>query len=205
MINLTCICVIFFSKSSIVLAFSMIWFKSFDFHQVQNSSIHHFDQVHHSLFQMIVFEICHTDEKFSCMSTNVCEIDTQVMIVWLILIKFFVHHFLIFIKFTIFKFDFHQVHQSNCQMQLFEILHTDENFFLYVNQFIQKRHSSLIVDIIESSASIESNQIKSIMFSSLNDILKETITLRFVRKNFNQIIVIIAEISLRQMQRMRFN
>jgi hypothetical protein len=47
-----------------------------------------FDQVHDSLFQMIVFEICHTDEKFSCMSTNACEIDTQMMIVWLILIKF---------------------------------------------------------------------------------------------------------------------
>jgi hypothetical protein len=43
------------------------------------------------------------------------------------------------------------------------------------------------------------------MSSSLNDILRETITLRFVRRNFNQIIVIIAEISLRQMQRMRFN
>jgi hypothetical protein len=66
----------------------MIWFKSFDFHQVHDSSIHHFDQVHDSLFQMIVFEICYTDEKFSCMSIDACEIDTQVMIVWLILIKF---------------------------------------------------------------------------------------------------------------------
>jgi hypothetical protein len=73
----------------------------------------------------------------------------------------FVHHFLIFIKFTIFKFDFHQVHHLNFQMQLFEISHTDEKFFVYVNQFIQKRHSSLIVDIIERSASIESDQIKS--------------------------------------------
>jgi hypothetical protein len=90
-------------------------------------------------------------------------------------------------------------------MQLFEILHTDENFFLYVNQFIRKRHSSLIVDIIKSSALIESNQIRSSISSSLNDILKKTITLRFIRKNFNQIIVTIAEISLRQMQRMRFN
>jgi hypothetical protein len=43
------------------------------------------------------------------------------------------------------------------------------------------------------------------MFSSFNDILWKIITLRFVRRNFNQIIVIIAEISLRQMQRMRFN
>jgi transposase len=43
------------------------------------------------------------------------------------------------------------------------------------------------------------------MSSSLSDILRETITLRFVRRNFNQIIVTIAEISLRQMQRMRFN
>jgi hypothetical protein len=72
---------------------------------------------------------------------------------------------LIFIKFTIFKSDFHQVHQSNFQMQLFEISHTDENFFLYVNQFIEKRHSSLIVDIIESSASIESNQIKHVFIA----------------------------------------
>jgi hypothetical protein len=123
----------------------------------------------------------------------------------LILIKSLVHHLLIFIKFTILKSDFHQVHQSNCQMQLFEILHTDEKFSLYVNQFIRKRHSSLIVDIIESSASTESDQIRSSMSSSLSDILRETITLRFVRKNSNQIIVTTAEISLRQMQRMRFN
>jgi hypothetical protein len=70
-----------------------------------------FDQVHDSLFQMIIFEICHTDENFSCMSTNVCEIDTQMMIVWLILIKssFIIFWFssssrfssLIFIKFII--------------------------------------------------------------------------------------------------------
>jgi hypothetical protein len=213
--NLARICVVSLSKSSTVLAFSMIWFKSSNFHQVHDFSIHHFDQVHDSLFQMIVFEICHTDENFSCMSADACEIDIQMMIVWLILIKFFVHHFLIFIKFTIFKSNFHQVYHSNFQMQLFEILHTNEKFSLYVNQFIRKRHSSLIVDIIKSSASIESdqirsnqiksNQIKSSMSSSLNDILRETITLRFVQEDFNQIIVIIAEISLRQMQRMRFN
>jgi hypothetical protein len=77
------------------------------------------------------------------------------------LIKSLVHHLLIFIKFTILKSDFHQVHHSNFQMQLFEILHTDGKFFLYVNQFIRKRHSSLIVDIIESSASVESDQIRS--------------------------------------------
>jgi hypothetical protein len=69
-------------------------------------------------------------------------------------------HLLIFIKFTIFKSDFHQVHQSNFQVQLFEISHRDEKFFLYVNQFIRKRHSSLIVGIIESSASTGSDQIK---------------------------------------------
>jgi hypothetical protein len=161
MINLARICIASSQKPSIMLVFSMIWFKSFDFHQVHDFSIHHFNQVHHSLFQMIVFEICHTDEKFSCMSTDACEIDTQVIIVWLILIKFLVHHLLIFIKFTIFKFDFHQVHHSNFQMQLFEISHTDEKFSLYVNQFIRKRHSSLIVDIIDRSASIESNQIRS--------------------------------------------
>jgi hypothetical protein len=88
MINLARIYVIFFQKFSIMLAFSMIWFKSFDFHQVHDFSIHHFDQVHDSLFQMIVFEICHTDEKFLCMSADACEIDTQMIIVWLILIKF---------------------------------------------------------------------------------------------------------------------
>jgi hypothetical protein len=161
MINLIRICVASFQKFFIMLAFSIIWFKSSDFYQVHDSSIHHFDQVHDSLFQMIVFEICHTDKNFSCMSTNACEIDIRMIIVWLILIKFFVHHLLIFIKFTIFKFDFHQVHYLNFQMQLFEILHTDEKFFLYVNQFIRKRHSNLIVNIIERSALIESNQIKS--------------------------------------------
>jgi hypothetical protein len=139
---------------------------------------------------------------------------------WSSLRSFSIHHLLIFIKFTTFKSDFHQVHQSNFQMQLFEISHTDEKFSLYVNQFIRKRHSSLIVDIIDRSASIESDQIRSdqiksnqiksnqirlSMSSSLNDTLRETITLRFVRRDFNQIIVIIAEISLCQMQRMRFN
>ncbi len=83
----------------------MIWFKSSDFHQVHDFSIHHFDQVHHSLFQIIVFEICHTDEKFSCMSADACEIDTQVMIVWLILIKSS-------ILFDSSSSDFHQVHDS---------------------------------------------------------------------------------------------
>jgi hypothetical protein len=95
-------------------------------------------------------------------------------------------------------------------MQFFEISHTNEKFFVYVNQFIRKRHSSLIVNIIERNASIESdqiksNQIKSSMSSSLSEILKETITLRFVRKDINQIIVIIVDVNLRQMQRMRFN
>jgi hypothetical protein len=192
--NLARICVASPPKPPTVLAFSMIWSKSSDFHQV-----------HQSNCQMQLFEILHTDEKFSCMSADACEIGIQVMIVWLILIKFLVHHLLIFIKFTTLKSDFHQVHQSNCQMQVFEISHTDEKFFLYVNQFIRKRHSSLIVDIIESSASTESDQIRSSMSSSLNDTLRKTITLRFVQRDFNQIIVTIAEVSLRQMQRMRFN
>ncbi len=43
------------------------------------------------------------------------------------------------------------------------------------------------------------------MSSSLNEILRKTITLRFVRRDINQIIVTIADVSLRQMQRMRFN
>jgi hypothetical protein len=117
-----------------------------------------------------------------------------------------VHHLLIFIKFTIFKFDFHQVHHSNFQMQLFEISHTDEKFFVYVNQFIRKRHSSLIVNIIKTSASIESNQIRSLnMSSSLNITLRETITLRFVRNDFNKVIIIIIDVSLRQIQQMRFH
>jgi hypothetical protein len=40
---------------------------------------------------------------------------------------------------------------------------------------------------------------------SLNDTLRKIITLRFVRNDFNKIIVVIAEVNLRQMQRMRFN
>ncbi len=39
----------------------------------------------------------------------------------------------------------------------------------------------------------------------LSDTLRETITLRFVRGDFNQTIVATAEVSLRQVQRMRFN
>jgi hypothetical protein len=70
-----------------------------------------FDQVHDSLSQVTVFEICHTDGKFPCMSAGACEIDIQVMIVWLIWIKssFIIFWFLsssrfsslIFIKFII--------------------------------------------------------------------------------------------------------
>jgi hypothetical protein len=41
MINLALICVILSQKPPIVLAFSMIWFKSSDFHQVHDPSIHH--------------------------------------------------------------------------------------------------------------------------------------------------------------------
>jgi hypothetical protein len=108
-----------------------------------------------------VFEICHTGEKFSCMPAGACEIGTQVMVVWLILTKSPVHHLLIFTKSTTPKSDFHQVHQSNCQVQLFEILHTDGKFSLYANQSIRKRHSSLVVGIIGSSASAESDQIRS--------------------------------------------
>jgi hypothetical protein len=43
------------------------------------------------------------------------------------------------------------------------------------------------------------------MSSSLSEILRKTITLRFVQEDINQIIVIIADVSLRQMQRMKFN
>jgi transposase len=43
------------------------------------------------------------------------------------------------------------------------------------------------------------------MSSSLSETLRKTITLRFVRRDINQIIVTIADVSLRQMQRMRFN
>jgi hypothetical protein len=43
------------------------------------------------------------------------------------------------------------------------------------------------------------------MSSLLSETLRETITLRFVRRDINQIIVTIVDVSLRQMQRMRFN
>jgi hypothetical protein len=65
MINLARICVILSQKFLIVLAFSMIRFKSSDFHQVHDLTIHHFHQVLDSFDQKIVFEFFHTDEKFS--------------------------------------------------------------------------------------------------------------------------------------------
>jgi transposase len=43
------------------------------------------------------------------------------------------------------------------------------------------------------------------MSSSLNVTLRETITLRFVRHDFNKVIVAIIDVSLRQIQQMRFN
>jgi transposase len=43
------------------------------------------------------------------------------------------------------------------------------------------------------------------MSSSLNVTLRETITLRFVRSDFNKVIIAIIDVSLRQIQQMRFN
>jgi hypothetical protein len=56
------------------------------------------------------------------------------------------------------------------------------------------------------SNQIKSNQIKSLnMSSSLNVTIKEIIILRFVRNDFNKVIIIIIVVSLRQIQQMRFN
>jgi transposase len=53
---------------------------------------------------------------------------------------------------------------------------------------------------------IRSDQIRSLnMPSSLSVTLRETITLRFVRNDFNKVIVAITDVSLRQIQQMRFN
>ncbi len=57
--------------------------------------------------------------------------------------------------------DFHQVHKFSIQMQFFDIYHTDERFFLYVNVCMWNRHRDVIVSIIKRSAWIRSNQIKS--------------------------------------------
>jgi hypothetical protein len=50
---------------------------------------------------------------------------------------------------------FHQVLDFLDQRIVFGFFHTDENFFLHVIKFIRKRHSTMIVDIIESDVMIE--------------------------------------------------
>jgi hypothetical protein len=51
--------------------------KRLHFDQVLDFSIHHFDQVTDFFDQKTVFGFFHTDEKFSCMSSNAYESDTE--------------------------------------------------------------------------------------------------------------------------------
>ncbi len=52
-------------------------------------------------------------------------------------------------------FDFHQVHDSNFQMIVFEISHTDEKFLFLLIRFKRKRHSNSIVNIIKNDRVID--------------------------------------------------
>jgi hypothetical protein len=68
--------------------------------------------------------------------------------------------------------------------------------YIYVISFSQTSHRARILHF----------RLKSLnMSSSLNDILRETIALRFVQDDFNKLIVAISEISLCLMQKMRSN
>jgi hypothetical protein len=50
---------------------------------------------------------------------------------------------------------FYQVLDFSHQEIVFEFFHTDEKFFSHVIKFIRKRHSTMIVDIIENDVMIE--------------------------------------------------
>jgi transposase len=68
--------------------------------------------------------------------------------------------------------------------------------YMCVNSLSQISHRARILHFCFKSLN---------MSSPLSDILRETITLRFVRDDSNKLIVAISEISLRQMQKMRSN
>ncbi len=134
MINLACICIVLLQKLSTVLAFSMIWLKSsdflqvldftFDFHQVLD-----FFSIHH--LKIIVFEICHTDEKklisVSKCIRNLHLSDNRIT-------DF--HQVLDLLDSS--SFNVHQVHDSNFQMIVFEICHIDEKFLIHANRYVSK-------------------------------------------------------------------
>ncbi len=103
MINLARICVVLSQKSSIVLAFSMIRFKSSDFHKFTISRFIIFIKFSTLSIRESFSKFFIQMRDFSCMSSGACEIGTQMMIVWLIFIKF-----LIFLDSS--SSDFHQVH-----------------------------------------------------------------------------------------------
>ncbi len=102
-----------------------------------------FRQVHKLSIQVQPFEICHTDEEFSFMSVDVCEIDTQTYRFCMFwskssdfhqVHKFLMHHLLIFIKFTSSRF--------RCQFLNFLI---QTGFFFHVSVCMRNRHSVIVL------------------------------------------------------------
>jgi hypothetical protein len=113
-------------------------------------------KIHHLVHsQKIVFEFFHTDEKFFLHVIMFIRKWHSTMIVreWFMERKRRADF--IFIKFSISIHHFHQVLDALDQRIVFGFFHTDGKFFLRVIKFIQKWHSTMIVDIIESDVMIE--------------------------------------------------
>ncbi len=114
-----------------------IWFLSSS--RFLDSSSFDFHQVHKFSIQMQLFEIFHTDEEFSFMSADACEIEIKTWSIFHVLIKI-----VWFSSSSRFldssSSDFHQVHKFSIQMQLFDFSHTNRNFFFHVSVCMRNRH-----------------------------------------------------------------
>jgi hypothetical protein len=163
--NLTRICIASLSKPFTMLAFSKIWFKSSDFHQAHDFQVW-FSSSSSIKLSNDRFRNLSYRWNFFCRLSNACEIDTQVIIIWLILIKFS-------ILFDSSFSDFHQVHgfqvwfssSSSVKLSdyLFRNLSYRWNFFFACRQMHTK--TTLIRDCRyykeQCFDQIKSNQIKS--------------------------------------------
>ncbi len=129
------------------------WFSSSS--RFLDPSSSDFHQVHKSPIQVQLFGIFHTDEEFSFMPADACEIGTKTWSIFHVLIKI-----VWFSPSPRFldpsSSDFHQVHKPPIQVQLFEISHTNGGFFFHVSVCMRNRHSVVVVSLIGGSGGRES-------------------------------------------------
>jgi transposase len=186
------------------------WFRSMlfklDFHQVHEFSIHHF---------LIFIKFSRSRSKWSFLKFFI--LTKNFLVCQRVYVKskskrdrflMFCSNRLIFIKFTNSRFIIFWFSSSS------QALDSDATFwnlsywrkiFLVCQRVYVKSTSRRDREYYREEClnQIRSDQIN--MFSSLSDTLRETITLRFVRDDFNKVIVAATEVSIRQMQKMKSN